>query len=198
MKKIILASHNLGKVREFKSMFDSKEITIVSLDEAGYDLDIEETGTTFAENALIKAKTIAEAMNMITIADDSGLEVYALNMAPGVYSARYAGGHDDLKNNELLLKNLKGIENRKARYVCDICIYNPNGEYRIVSDTCEGIIIDTKRGSNGFGYDPYFYFPKINKTFAEISLEEKNLYSHRAKAIRKLKEIVNKDFTFKE
>lgn len=197
MKTIVIATNNLNKVKEFKSIFNNDNIEFKSLKEIGYDKDIIEDGNTFKENALIKAKAVADDLNVIAISDDSGLEVEALNGAPGIFSARYAGGHNDEDNNALLLKNLKGVENRKARYVCAICIYHPNGDYRVIEEYCYGKIIDDRRGVNGFGYDPYFYVSEFNKTLAEVTLEEKNTISHRAKAIRKILEICNEDFSFK-
>ncbi len=184
MKTVVLATNNSGKLREFQKLLSG--FNLLSLKDIGYAKEIVEDGKTFEENALIKAKTIALETKHIVIADDSGLEVEALNGAPGIYSARYANGHDDEANNSLLLQNLQGIENRKARYVCAICVYYPNGTYQMVRDTCEGEIIEDRRGENGFGYDPYFYIPNLKKTFAEISLEEKNKISHRAKAIKKV------------
>ncbi len=195
MKTIILATNNEGKLREFRSLFPN--LQILGLKDLKDHEEIEETGLTFEENALIKARTISLKYHRTVIADDSGLEVEALGGQPGIYSARYAGGHDDAANNQLLIKNLQGITNRKAQYVCAVCIYQPDGTYRIVKDTCEGLIVDTPKGSNGFGYDPYFYVEEYQKTMAEISLSEKNKISHRAKALRKIKEICNEDLSFK-
>lgn len=198
MKRIVLATKNEGKVKEFKSIFDFDGIEIVSLNNLKYEGDIEETGITFEENALIKAKEISLMLNEIVISDDSGLEVLALNNEPGIYSARYAGDiHDDKLNNALLVKNLENVSDTSARYVCAIAIYNPNGSFRVVREECNGKIIRTPKGTNGFGYDPYFYFEDKKKTFAELSLSEKNEVSHRAKAIRRMKEEVNEDFSFK-
>lgn len=193
--KIVIATNNKNKVREFKSLF--KNIEFLSLSDINYTKEIIEDGKTFEENALIKARQIAKELGVIAISDDSGLEVDALNGAPGIYSARYAGGHNDEDNNKLLLKNLEGVKNRKARYVCAICVCQPNLDYRIVRGTVEGRIIDERRGSEGFGYDPYFYVDEFKKTFAEVSLEQKNTISHRARALRKIKEILNEDFSFK-
>lgn len=194
---IIIATNNKNKVKEFKSLFNNPNINIKALYEIGYNKEIIEDGTSFKENALIKARQVSLDLNVITISDDSGLEVKALNNAPGIYSARYSSTHKDEDNNALLIKNLQGITDRSARYVCAICIYRPNGEYKIVEEYCYGKIIDTPKGDNGFGYDPYFYFEEFGKTFAEISLDKKNEVSHRSKALRKLKEIVNEDFSFK-
>lgn len=196
MKTVVIATNNKNKVKEFKSLLGNDNIEFKTLNEIGYNKEIIEDGNTFKENAIIKAKTISKELNVIAIADDSGLEVEALGGAPGIYSARYAGGHDD-ENNKLLIKNLKNKENRNARYVCAICIYYPNDEYLIVEDYCNGIIIDEPKGTNGFGYDPYFYVNEFNKTLAEVSLEEKNKISHRAKAIRHIGELINEDFTIK-
>lgn len=195
MKTIVLATNNMGKLREVRSLFDNLEV--MSLKDINYNKDIIEDGKTFAENALIKARTISKEFNITVIADDSGLEVEALGGKPGIYSARYAGCHDDEENNKLLIKNLQGITNRSARYVCAICVYKPNDEYRIFEAYCEGKIIDDARGTNGFGYDPYFYVEKYQKTMAEISLEEKNTISHRASALRMVKENCDEDFNFK-
>lgn len=197
MKTIVIATNNKNKVKEFKSIFNNPNIEFKSLSEIGYTKDIVEDGLTFEENAIIKAKTIALELNVIAISDDSGLEVEALNNEPGIYSARYAKGHDDKANNELLIKNLQGIDNRNARYVCAICVCHPNGEFKTIIKTCEGLIIDEARGENGFGYDPYFYIPMFNQTFAEVSLEKKNTISHRAKALRGIMEICDENFNFK-
>lgn len=193
---IVIASNNKNKIREFKKIFENTNFNVLSIAEVGIDLDVEETGKTFEENALIKAKAFSEALNMPAIADDSGLCVDALDGAPGVYSARFAGdGHDDLKNNEKLMSLMKDKENRKARYVCAICFYNQNGKYIVVSDVCEGLITDEPKGNNGFGYDPYFYVSEFNKTMAELTLDEKNTISHRSKALEKFKREYEKTFS---
>lgn len=197
MKTIVIATNNMNKVREFKSIFQNPNIEFKSLKDLGYTKEIIEDGLTFEENAIIKAKQVAIELNTIAISDDSGLEVEALNNAPGIYSARYAGGHDDEANNALLIKNLQGIKNRNARYVCAICVCQPNGEYKTVVGTCSGSIIDEPKGKNGFGYDPYFYIEEFKKTFAEVPLEQKNTISHRAKALKKIMDICNEDFSFK-
>lgn len=195
MKRIVLATNNMGKLREVRSLFPTYEV--LTLKDIGFMDDIVEDGKTFEENAIIKAKTISLKYNCITLADDSGLSVEALDGAPGIYSARYSLEQTDESNNALLIKNLEGKENRRAKYVCALCVFHPNGEFKTVCETCEGLIIDDARGTNGFGYDPHFYIPSLGKTFAEVSLEEKNKLSHRAKALRKLKEICNEDFSFK-
>lgn len=194
--KVIIASNNKNKIREFKKIFENTSFELQSMSEAGLDIDIEENGTTFEENAIIKATTIAKMLNTYAIADDSGLMVDALNGEPGVRSARYAGDqHNDDDNNKKLMENMKGKTERSARYVCAICFSNPKGEYVTTKDSCEGIIVDEPKGYNGFGYDPYFYIEKFQRTMAEITLEEKNTISHRAKALEKMKakyaEVVN-------
>ena len=186
MKKIVFATNNINKVKEFKSLFNNKDLDFVTLKEINYDKDIIEDGTSFEENALIKARQVSKDLNCIAISDDSGLEVRALNYQPGIYSARYAGTHNDEDNNNLLIKNLKGIKDRYARYVCAICVYFPNGLYLISKEICEGEIIDEKRGTNGFGYDPIFFPEDMNRTFAQITGEETDILSHRGKALRML------------
>ncbi len=186
--EIIIASNNQNKIKEFKKIFENTNIELKSLKEKGIDIDIEESGKTFEENALIKAMAIAKLTKEMAIADDSGLVCDGLNGEPGVYSARYAGPqHNDNDNNDLLLKNIKNVSNRNAHYVCAICLCKPSGEHIITNGMCDGIIIDDKRGNNGFGYDPYFFVEKFNRTMAEITLEEKNTISHRAKALEELK-----------
>ena len=185
--KMVVATGNANKLREFSQLFIDYEV--VSQKEMGFSEEVEETGVTFAENALIKAKAGAES-GFIAIADDSGLAVDALNGAPGVYSARFAGEPcDGDKNNALLLKKLEDVpdEKRTGRYVSSIACVFPDGRVLMTEDSCEGIILRAPRGNGGFGYDPYFYFEDFNKTFAELTLEEKNSVSHRAKAFRKFK-----------
>ena len=188
MKTIVVATNNLGKIKEFQELF--KESHILSLKDIGYKEEIVENGKTFKENALIKAQQVSKALHAIVLADDSGLEVEALDGAPGIRSARYAGDHDTDKNNALLIKNLKGVKNRAARFVCALCLYFPDGTYHLVEGECLGTITEEGRGTNGFGYDPYFFVPKYSKTMAELPLEIKNKISHRADALRKLKELL--------
>lgn len=194
MKTVVIATNNQNKVREFKSMFDNPNIEFKTLKEIGYFKDIVEDGNTFKENAYIKAMTVAKELNVIAMSDDSGLCVDALNGEPGIYSARYAGTHNDEDNNELLLKNLKGIENRNAHYVCAICLAYPDGKYIIEEGTVNGLIIDERRGNGGFGYDPYFYIPEFNATFAEVPLDKKNTISHRNRALKKIKDRIDENF----
>jgi XTP/dITP diphosphohydrolase len=194
---VVIATNNKNKVYEFKSLFGTDKVEFKTLHEIGYDKDIIEDGNTFKENAIIKAKQVSKDLGCIAISDVSGLMVDALGGEPGIYSARYAGTHNDDDNNKLLIKNLQGIEHRSARYVCAICIYYPDGNYLVTEGTVEGIIIDTPKGENGFGYDPYFYIEEFKKTFAEVPLELKNTISHRARAIAKMKELINEDFAYK-
>lgn len=188
MKKVVIATRNEGKVREFKNFFARYNITIYSLNDLGIDVEIEEDGTTFTENALIKARTIAKAYGLNCIADDSGLEVDALDGAPGIHSARYADDHDDDKNNEKLLQELEGVpfEERTARFVCAIAYVTKDLRESIVTGTVEGYIWFEPRGNNGFGYDPLFYVPCFEKTMAELTVEEKRLISHRGHALKKM------------
>ena len=193
--KLILASRNKKKIREMEALLSKyvDGVQILSLDDIGFEGDIEENGETYEENALIKARTAVEASEnrYAAIADDSGLSVDALNGAPGVYSARYAGGHgDDAANNALLLQNLAATPaaERRARFVCCIACVYPDGTSFTVRGETEGLIIDQARGEGGFGYDPYFYYEPFGKTFAELSAEQKNAISHRGKAVEKLAE----------
>ena len=142
MSMVVIASNNKNKVKEFKSILNTDKIEFKTLSEIGYDKEIIEDGKTFEENAIIKARQIALDLNVIAISDDSGLVCHGLNGAPGIYSARYAGTNNDKDNNELLIKNLQNVSDRTASYVCAICIYHPNGEYKVVSETVDGIIID--------------------------------------------------------
>ncbi len=188
MKKIILASNNKNKVIEVKEIL--KDYEIVSLKEAGIDVDVEENGTTFEENALIKARAIAKLTGEITMADDSGLEIDYLNKAPGVYSARFMG-HDtsyDIKNRALIEK-LEGVEgqDRSCRFVCAIAVVFPDGREVVKRATMEGLLAKEISGENGFGYDPIVYLPEYKMTSASLSPEEKNKISHRGKALRLIK-----------
>ncbi len=182
--KILLATVNKGKVREYRSLLEGIPYEIVTPGDLGIANVPEETGSTFAENAAIKAKEYAARSGIMTLADDSGLVVDALGGAPGIYSARYAGEHaTDHDRNNLLLKNLRGVPpgKRTARFVCVIAI--ASGErVRLFTGECPGIIISEPKGTNGFGYDPIFFMPEFGRTMAEISDEEKNRASHRAKA----------------
>lgn len=194
MLKILIASRNRGKIRELHTLLKEHvpdtELELLSLDDVGFAGEIEENGTTFEENALIKARAGAEFSGLITVADDSGLCVKALGNGPGVYSARYSGG-DDNDNNEKLLRELKGVADRTAAYVCCMACVFPEGaklegEPIVVFGDVVGEILYDYRGEGGFGYDPLFWYDDLGKTFAEITAEEKNAISHRGKAVAKL------------
>lgn len=191
--KVLLASNNGHKIKEIKEILGDF-FDVVSLREAGVESDPEETGATFEENARIKAVAGMKASGMPCIADDSGLEVFALDGLPGVMSARYAGGHgDDSANNEKLLRELENASDRSARYVCVICMAFPNGHEIVARGECRGTILKEALGEGGFGYDPLFFFPQFGKTFAEITAEEKNEVSHRKAALREFEKIWEKE-----
>lgn len=191
--KVLLASNNGHKIKEIKEILGDF-FDIASLREAGVESDPEETGSTFEENARIKAVAGMKASGMPCIADDSGLEVFALDGLPGVMSARYAGCHgDDSANNEKLLRELENASDRSARYVCVICMAFPNGHEIVARGECRGTILKEARGEGGFGYDPLFFFPQFGKTFAEITSEEKNEVSHRKAALREFEKIWEKE-----
>lgn len=191
MTKIILASNNQNKVAEVKEILKDKNVEIVSLKEAGIDVDVEENGTTFEENALIKARAVCKMTGNITMADDSGLEVDYMDKQPGVYSARFMG-HDtsyDIKNKAIIDK-LEGVEGdaRSARFVAAIAVVFPDGKEIVTKGTMEGLIAREPAGDNGFGYDPIVYLPEYDMTSAQLSPEEKNKISHRGKALKKMAE----------
>ena len=193
MKSIILASNNKDKVKEVKEIL--KGYDIISMKEAGIYVDIEENGTTFEENALIKARAIMKLTGQITMADDSGLEIDYLNKAPGVYSARFMG-HDtsyDIKNKALIQK-LEGVKgsDRSGRFVCAIAVCFPDGREIVKRGTMEGLIAEEIKGDNGFGYDPIVYLPEYGRTSGELAPEEKNKISHRGKALALIKEELDK------
>lgn len=187
--KFLVATNNQGKLKEFNQILGELGIECVSLRDLGITADVEETGTTFLENALLKAKEIYQIAKIPTISDDSGLMVDALDGEPGVYSARYAGEpSDDQKNMDKLLANLKEEPNRTARFKSVIAAVFSEDDIVVAEGECEGVIIDEKRGENGFGYDPIFYVESLGKTFSEMTDAEKNSLSHRGNAIRNLKE----------
>lgn len=190
MQRIIFATGNAGKMKEIREILNDLSYEVVSMKEAGVTADIIEDGTTFEENAMIKAKTIAELTGEIAMADDSGLEVDYLDKAPGIYSARFLGEDTsyDIKN-KYLIDQLEGVEGaeRSARFVCAIACVWPDGKSKVCRATIEGELAKAPAGENGFGYDPIFYVPQYGKTTAELSMEEKNEISHRAKALREMK-----------
>jgi XTP/dITP diphosphohydrolase len=190
MEKIIFATGNQGKLREIRMILEGTGLEIISMKEAGVTGDIEENGTTFKENALIKAKAVCSMTGMPALADDSGLVIDALGGEPGIHSARYLG-HDtsyDIKNNDLI-RRLEGVpdEKRSARFVCAIACALPDGRTFTEEAAMEGRIGYEIRGENGFGYDPIFFLPEYGCTSAEISPEEKNRISHRGKALRAMR-----------
>ncbi len=193
MKKVVIATNNAGKLREIRAILAPFGYEAVSQREAGFDVDVEENGKTFAENATIKAQAVFEALHTPVIADDSGLMVDALDGAPGVYSHRFAGTDaDDAARNEKLLSLLENTppEKRTARFVCAICYLDENGMAHHFEGKCEGTIGTVPIGDNGFGYDPLFVCG--DKTMAQMTDAEKNQVSHRADALEKLKEFLNR------
>lgn len=185
---LVIATRNKNKLREFREILKDLQIEVRSLDDFGPTPEAIEDGDTFEENAYKKAIHTAKVLGLPAIADDSGLVVEALNGEPGVYSARYAGEKaTDEENCSKLLKALKGIENRRAHFQCNLSIAVPSGPALTYEGRCGGVIIDEKRGDNGFGYDPIFYFEEFGKTFAELSMDEKNRVSHRGKALAEVK-----------
>ena len=190
MPKLVLASTNKGKILEFREILAGVPLELVGLADFPEVPKVVEDGNTFAENAVIKASAIAKYTGELTLADDSGLEVDALNGEPGVYSARYGQpGWNDRERYQFLLEKLRGVpmEKRTARFRCAVALYNPeNGRLCQADGAVEGIILDGPRGANGFGYDPVFYIPELDKTMAELTAEEKNRFSHRARAVEKM------------
>lgn len=185
--KLVIASGNAGKLREIRAILGGKFQEILSMKEMGITHETVEDGKTFLENAQKKAREMAEISGCPSLADDSGLCVDALDGAPGIYSARFCGRHgDDDANNALLIEKLKGVENRKAHYVCAMSLCYPDGRELHAIGEMDGWIVDSPRGNGGFGYDPYFFLPEYGKTAAEITAEEKNRISHRAKALESL------------
>ncbi|MBN2126679.1 MAG: XTP/dITP diphosphatase [Deltaproteobacteria bacterium] len=185
---IVLATRNEGKTKEFQALLSDFDVTIRSLKEFGPIPEILEDGTTFDENAYKKASMTARFLGFPALADDSGLIVEALGGAPGVHSARYAGeGATDRERNRKLLKAMEGVSNRKARFECVLSIAVPRGPALTYEGVCEGEIAPEMRGENGFGYDPVFYYPPLQKTFAQMSREEKNRVSHRGRTMAELR-----------
>lgn len=187
MRKLLLATTNRHKLDELQAILQGVPFQLCSLHDVQVDMDVEETGQTFAENATIKALAYARATGMLSLADDSGLEVDAMSGAPGVYSARFAGRQTPYEERfRLILEQLRGLvgSQRSARYRCVIVLAEPTGYHRVVEGVVEGEIADKPRGEHGFGYDPIFLVPELGKTFAEATPEMKNRLSHRARATR--------------
>lgn len=190
--EICAATGNAGKLKELRRILEAQGHTVKSQKELGITLEPDETGTTFEKNALIKAKAICEASGLPTVADDSGLEVDALNGEPGVYTARYCGRHgDDEANNDKLLANLEGLpkEKRSAKFVSAVCLYLPDGRSLTTRGECPGWIGFERRGTNGFGYDPIFNVEQYDdRSYAQLTTQEKDAISHRGKALARLEE----------
>ena len=182
--KFVLASHNKGKLKEMQSILGELGVEVVLQSDVGLDLEPEETGETFLENAAIKATAVMEASGLPAIADDSGLCVDWLNGGPGVYSARFGGFDNDAQRNALLLEMMRGCTDRSAQFHSAIVCAFPNGDTVTAEGDCPGTIAFAPRGENGFGYDPLFFVPSLRKTFAMLTPEEKNAISHRGNALR--------------
>ncbi|MCI6256363.1 MAG: XTP/dITP diphosphatase [Clostridiales bacterium] len=186
--KLVLASKNQKKLRELREILSAQGVEVVSEADVGVDVDVEETGTTFEENALLKARAVCEASGLPAVADDSGLCVDALGGAPGVYSARYGGpGLDDVGRYQLLLENMRGMLDRRCKFVSAICCCFPDGEVITARGECPGTLAYAPKGEDGFGYDPIFFLPERKKTFAELTAEEKNAISHRGRALEEFR-----------
>ena len=186
--KFVLASKNPKKLKELNAILSDLGIEVISEAEAGVDVEVEETGTTFAENSFLKADAVCKASSLPAIADDSGLCVDALNGAPGVYSARYGGPElDDVGRYRLLLQNMRGMMDRRCKFVSAICCVFPNGDQVTAVGECHGTLAYAPQGTDGFGYDPIFFVPEQKKTFAQLTPEEKNAVSHRGNALREFK-----------
>lgn len=193
IRKLLIATRNPGKVREFRELLEGLPVEITYLDAEGIGFEVEEAGASFAENAVRKASEYARASGLWTWADDSGLEVDALDGGPGVYSARYAGaGASDADRRRKLLNALAGVpwHRRTARFRCVIALATPEGEIRTAEGSCEGVIAFGPAGSNGFGYDPIFYLPDRGATMAQLESDEKNRISHRGRAARKAEQLL--------
>lgn len=197
MKKIIFATTNKNKVREVNMMMEGFDVELVPMTDMGIDVEIEETGTTFEENAIIKAKAICDMTGEIALADDSGLEVDYLDGAPGVYSSRFLGEDTpyEIKNDYIIekLKDAKGKE-RSARFACAMAMVFPDGDVETCYGTIEGLIGYEQKGTNGFGYDPIVYVPEYEMTTGEMTPQLKNSISHRGKALEQMKEVMKRRF----
>ncbi|MGG1677616.1 XTP/dITP diphosphatase [Neobacillus sp. NRS-1170] len=194
MKEVIIATKNPGKAREFEHIFAPRGYSVKTLLDFPEIPEVEETGSTFEENAILKAEAVSQALNRMVIGDDSGLIVDVLEGRPGIYSARYAGEpKNDQNNTEKVLSELKGVPEaeRTARFYCALAVAVQGQETFTVSGTCEGRILEEQRGTNGFGYDPVFYVPEKGRAMAELSSDEKNKISHRANALKKLDDVLD-------
>ena len=192
--RFVLASNNPKKLIELRSILSGMDIDVITQSEAGVQIEVEETGSTFEENAMLKADAVMRATGLPAIADDSGLSVEALGGAPGIYSARYGGESckSDFERCEYLLRNMQDTENRKAEFISTIACIFPDGRTITARGACPGEILKAPRGSGGFGYDPVFFLPEYNMTMAEMTAELKNKISHRAKALHELRDKLGK------
>ena len=187
-RRLVIASGNAHKIREIAEIFTEYEV--VSQKQMGFNEDVEETGSTFAENALIKARAACAALHEIVLADDSGLCVDGLNGAPGIFSARYSGAHgSDKANRDTLLKNMEGMENRKAHFTCSLALVYPDGREIVAEGHTHGNILTVESGEGGFGYDCLFLSDDLQKSFGEAAAEEKNAVSHRFRALQELRKL---------
>ena len=194
LPRLLIATRNRGKLRELAELLGDVPFKLTSLNDVGIDVDVEETGQTFEDNAALKAETYRDLSGLLTLADDSGLEVDALGGAPGVRSARYAGPDaTDSDRIQLLLSNLAQTPERSwtARFRCVIAVAAPDSQIQLYSGVCEGMIVPKPRGDNGFGYDPVFLFPDLGLTMAELTSKQKNTVSHRALAVREVVAALN-------
>ncbi len=192
MKKILIATKNKGKINEFKTLLEPLNYEVLSLLDLDKNYEIEETGSTFKENAIIKAEFLSNKLNIMCISDDSGIEVRAINNEPGIYSARYLGTDTSYQiKNQDLINRVEHSNDRYCQYVCAMAMSTPNQKTIVVEATVAGEIAKEPKGEKGFGYDPIFYLPKYKKTFAEIDLNIKNKISHRYKALMMLMEYIN-------
>ena len=196
MRRLIVASNNNHKILEIKEILKEFDLDVVSLKEAGIDIDVEETGNTFMENAWIKAKAIHEiCKDVLVLSDDSGLSVEALNGAPGIYSARYSGGHgNSVENNKKLIRELQGVpfDERKAKFICAMVLIVDDKNIIKVQGEVDGLILEEYKECEGFGYDPLFYAPELKATFNDVPSQVKNSISHRGNALAKLTEEMKK------
>ncbi len=191
--RILFATGNHGKMKEIKMIFSDMDVELLSLEDAGIEIDIEENGASFEENAILKAKAIAAIRNEVVLADDSGLVIDALNGEPGIFSARYMGENTSyhIKNNNLMQRlDEKNEKDRTAHFVCAIAAVFPNGEVAVTRGSMDGVIAREEAGENGFGYDPIFYLPEYNCTAAQLSADQKNRISHRGKALIEMKKVL--------
>ena len=194
--KVVFATGNENKLKEIRQITADMDIEVVSMKDAGVYTDVDETGTTFEENAYLKASAIAKKCGLPTLADDSGLEIDYLGKQPGIYSSRFMGEDTPYpEKNAELLRRMEGVpdEKRTARFVCSICYVRPDGSNETVKATMEGIVAHQAAGSNGFGYDPIFFLPDRGCTSAELPPEEKNRISHRGKALRMMRDILGRE-----